>query len=715
MTMKKIALIFFAVLSFGYFANAQNVNFDKTRRGPDPNGVYTISLEAYVTGNVTVTTSPAPADIILVLDYSTSMEWNMAGGMWNVAAQNQRINILRNAVKDFVKIVQESNGNIATDDRDYYGGHRIAFVLYSGGGNNRTSVYESNKTVGSQGNYTVPSGLSLNSLLKVEDLTTTEPTGTGNSYVAATVKYNGDSSAGGLLSPNTSRGTWPGDAMEEANSILSGVDYSKAPDRSRIVVFFTDGEPSSNDQGTKCITQSNSIKLSETYGATVYSVGLFETKTSADYITTFLSYTSSDYTDKTQYYPNGTAPSGGWVNVSNSKSIVVSTADALKNVFSDIAHASTPDVSAASSSSVLIDIVSTSFKIPTNTDLGSVTVYQVPNTQSEPGIPVFPPRPEDDEDLADAGWTDITGIVTLVTDKNTGEVSVTGFDYGENFCGWDASWKNEQGETVGHAHGSKLVLEIPIMADVNAVGGPNVATNAPGSQLIIKDKDEKVVSTHEFISPVISLPVNIHIMKDGLKAGESAKFTIYRTTLPITASSQWDYVSSVFVTNGESSATETVTVNSNNEILLTDEEKEAAGTFSSLTDPITYVRGLPSAIKVQQDDATATLAYVYKIVEEPWGWTYSFQKATGYGVLSKDEATGAITAGPKTISDKDSVTSDMFVSNPIIFNNNRETGVDKRVRNAESKATNIFQPKSGSTTSGVIIYDDSKTNTGTGR
>ena len=199
-------------------------------------------------------------------------------------------------------------------------------------------------------------------------------------------------------------------------------------------------------------------------------------------------------------------------------------------------------------------------------------------------------------------------------------------------------------------------------------------------------------------------------MKDGLKEGESAKFKILRTTLPVTENSEWDYVTSIFVTNGESSPKYTVTVNSNNEILLTDEEKEEAGTYSDLTNPITYVRGLPSAIKVQQEEATSVIEYVYKIVEEPWGWTYSFQKATGYGVLSRNETTGTITAGPKTISDKDSVTSDMFVSNPIIFNNSRETDVDQRVRNAESKATNIFKG-----TTGTIIYDDSKKNTGTGR
>jgi len=222
------------------------------------------------------------------------------------------------------------------------------------------------------------------------------------------------------------------------------------------------------------------------------------------------------------------------------------------------------------------------------------------------------------------------------------------------------------------------------------VGGPDIATNAPGSKLIIKDKDGKVVSEHEFISPAISLPVNLHIMKKDLKAGESAKFTIRRTTLPITSTSVWTYVSSVFVTNGESSAFE--------------EYENEDGTTTSY--PVTYVRGLPSVI---QGTDGSHLEYVYKIEEDSWGWTYEFQKATGIGAISVDEQTGMVTTGPIEITDKNAIYSNKFTENPIVIWNNRETNVDYRVRNAESKATNIFQ------NGGTVIYVDSKKNTGTGR
>jgi len=41
--------------------------------GPDANGNYTLTLESFVTGEVTITESQVPADIVLVLDYSSSM------------------------------------------------------------------------------------------------------------------------------------------------------------------------------------------------------------------------------------------------------------------------------------------------------------------------------------------------------------------------------------------------------------------------------------------------------------------------------------------------------------------------------------------------------------------------------------------------------------------------------------------------------------------
>lgn len=671
--MKKIfSLVFASIFAFSLTAFAQddNVRFDKTIKGPDSKGVYTISLEAYVTGAVTVTESPAPADIVLVLDRSGSMAWSLGGSSSNVAAQNQRINILKNAVRGFVETVQASNNKIAAADKDTFGGHRIAIVWFSS---------------------SVSTGTGLNQFINVENLTTQAASGTGYNYSAARVNYNNTN----LLNVSANGGTETDDAMVGAQNVLNGVSYPADSKRTRVVVFFTDGQPGNGQSGDNwmgqqhdlqtangCINTANTIKNSTKYGATIYSVGLFnKADGTKDATTTYLSYTSSDYTDKTEMPANNNA---NFVPVSNVYSIVVSSADGLANVFNNIANSSTPNTSAASSSSVLVDIVSTSFEIQADADLGNAKVYQVENVQTSNANLVWEAR---------SGWEDITNKqgISFVSNPSTGTVSVSGFDYGAEWCGWDASWENESGVRVGKAHGSKLVLEIPIMANEDALGGPDIATNGPGSKLTIKDKDGKTVSEHEFVSPVISLPVNIHIMKKGLKAGESAKFTIRRTTLPITNSSVWDYVSSVFVTNGSPSKFE--------------DFEEADGTVSSY--PVTYVRGLPSV--VQGGSSGEHIEYVYRIDEEDWGWNYDFVKVTGEGIVSVNEETNVVTTGPITISDKDAVYSNKFVGNPIVFWNNREANADSKVRNAESKATNIFS------NGGTVIYVDSKKNTGTGR
>lgn len=671
--MKKIINFVFAfVFAFSWTAVAQesNVNFSKDRRGPDDNGVYTIFLDAYVTGNVTVSETPAPADIVLVLDRSGSMAYSLTGQQYNVSAQNQRINILKTAVKGFVDSVKESNTKIKAEDKDSFGGHRIAFIWFSGSVLNDTGY---------------------NQFINAENMTTSNASGSGNNYRAAQVVYNNNN----LLRATASGGTETDDAMTAAKNLLDGVNYPSGSSRSRVVVFFTDGQPGNGQSGDNwmstthdlqtangCINAAHDIKTSTEYGATIYSVGLFQkAEGTRDATTTYLSYTSSDYDDKTAMPANN---ANNFVAVSGDKSIVVGSADALANVFKNIANASTPNTSAASSSSVLVDIVATSFQIQDDANLGEARVYQVENIQTNAtSLPVWEERTQ---------WEDITEKegITFVSDPETGEVSVSGFPYGEEWCGWDASYVNDSGVRVGKAHGSKLVLEIPIMAAENAVGGPDIATNAPGSKLTIKDKDGKVVSEHEFISPAISLPVNIHIMKKDLKAGESAKFTIRRTTLPITSESVWTYVSSVFVTNGEPSAFEE----------FTNED----GTTTSY--PVTYVRGLPSVI---QGTDGSHLEYVYKIEEDSWGWTYEFQKATGIGAISVNEETGTVTTGPIEITDKNAIYSNKFTENPIVIWNNRETNVDYRVRNAESKATNIFQ------NGGTVIYVDSKKNTGTGR
>ena len=179
--------------------------------------------------------------------------------------------------------------------------------------------------------------------------------------------------------------------------------------------------------------------------------------------------------------------------------------------------------------------------------------------------------------------------VALSTDESGDPViKVTGFDYSNNWCGIKTSG------TTQTVQGHKVMILIPIEMNPDAVGGPNVATNGPGSGIYVNEDDTETLI--DFDSPTISLPVNIHIVKNGLRPGESAKFKIMRTTLPVSNESEWEYVTSVFVTNGEHTFI-----------------------YEPTGAPVTYVRGLPSTKLVEGKQ----VGLVYRVEEEPWRWSYN--------------------------------------------------------------------------------------------
>lgn len=543
-----------SAIFFGSVALAQSTSgmrINKMVSGPNEDGVFTLNLEAYATGSITVETKPA--DIVLILDKSGSMAYNMSGSQTsNVAAQNQRINILKNAVKEFVDNVNSTNETIKEEYKDAYGGHRIAFVWFSGEIDEDKSETETywdwsgfipqqrtryTKIVSKDEIYDKIQG--LNVFQNVENLTTSAASGNGNGYRSARVLLNGNN----LLGVTADGGTKSDFGMRKAQEIFSSQDYSDKENRSRLVVFFTDGDPgmagmweTNNENLTAyvddtwntadgCISAANDIKNSSDYSATVYSVGLFSKPSgTADRTTTYLSYTSSDFTDKTQM------PRSGWIPVSNNKSILVSSAHDLYNIFSSISENTS---NAASASSVLVDIVASNFRIPTTANLGSVKVWEVPCTQqTATSFISFPSKYGSDGTTL--LWTDITNDPAITLDKTKqaqGEISVTGFDYGAKWCGWDAS--------SGTAHGSKLVLEIPISVNDDIVGGPSLETNLPGSKITVKDSDNNIIEELEFISPVVKVPVTIWIKKEGLLSStknsavqgheDNAVFTIRKT------------------------------------------------------------------------------------------------------------------------------------------------------------------------------------------
>ena len=251
------------------------------------------------------------------------------------------------------------------------------------------------------------------------------------------------------------------------------------------------------------------------------------------------------------------------------------------------------------------------------------------------------------------------------------KITVDGFDYSNLWCG---PVKDEHGN-VTSINGFKVIILIPVEMNPDAVGGPNVATNAAGSGIYIDPDDDEPHVT--FDSPTVSLPVNVHISKKGLNPGESAKFMIYRAEIPVDAQGKelevwdpeddiaeadWEYVSTIFVTNSPNT------------------KKDQKG------NPMVKVKGMPATVQVGEDPDTGKpiqRGVVYRITEESWSWSY-------------EEDPDAESSGPQyTVTSK--------VDNPFLFENKKKTDIEMKVRHAESKATNIFK-------SGVKEgqYDDSK-------
>ena len=637
--MKKILSILVILAGFSALAPASfaqdstggQVWSDKQISKPDENGVYTISLEAFVTGSKVTTETLVPMDIVLCLAYNNSL--------LGYGAES-----LRKSVATFINIIQEKD--IVKDETGQPTGDRVGYRI----------------AIDYYGVKSLPDGVPSDAINTLHPVSMYDAQVSGNDGI---VTYNGSNDIF-PRSKNHMNGQEKANAgLDRAYDILygPGAEIQDNP----VVVFFTNGTPgaqSGSGWNGGQDTQQAILAMEEAYpikenGATVIAVGLYDSP-GPDNMTDWLYLTSSDYVDEddTPLAPPEVFPRSTPHQVTGVNSIIGSVNE-LVNIFSAIASSIGGDYNIGSASSALIDIVSSSFTVSTSADLGQTKVYRVPCNDDQPHLVKHSFNDAAKEELDVVATQEALDAITdqarrektviLTVDDETGEVVVSGFDYGANWCGWESNTTTgEEGP-----HGYKILLEIPVTANVDAVGGPNVHTNADGSGLIIRDEEgNQVGDMIEFNSPQVSLPVNIYVTKTGLQPGESAKFMIERAyidmDLPPTPDEyddlDWKYVTTIFVTN--------------------DGEHET----------ITKIRGLPSEGKDEND---VKWGFLYRISEEGWSWTYSSNTDPQF-------------------------TDTSHVDNPFTFENEKQEDVEYKIRNAESKVTNIFN---GSATQ---VYVDSK-------
>ena len=236
-------------------------------------GTYTITLEAYATGTTTTITETraVPLDIVLVLDQSGSM------------SNSGYIKPLKNAVTSFVNTISKNANDNKVD-------HRIALVGYA-------SRYDSNTRW-------VNTGLFIDGTLynyQQQGSSTQTSRLTAQNYKDALVSVNdanGNVTNSITTAINNIQGngaTYMNYGMIMANGVFQNNPIEEGSDRKRIVVVFTDGEPgqSGYDETIANATLEEGYKTKNTYGATVYTVGLYSN--ASNNVTNFMNYLSSNY------------------------------------------------------------------------------------------------------------------------------------------------------------------------------------------------------------------------------------------------------------------------------------------------------------------------------------------------------------------------------------------------------------------------------------
>lgn len=263
------------------------------------------------TSNSTVTVT-TPLDIVMVLDASGSMDDPMGGGD---PTKPKRIDALESAASSFIDTIAKQNEGIEGVDRQ----HKVAIVKFAG----KKSSKIGNDTY-RDGGYT------YNYTQVMKDLTDCS----GGNVKALKDRIAEIDPAGATRADN---------GLQLAEGITS-----RRADAKKIVVFFTDGTPTSLKKfdasvANDAVTAAKNMKDSK---ATVYTIGIFD---GADPSAGIQDSGKSQKENKfmqavSSNYPNATAWDTHGARAENADYYKSATnAEELKKVFDDISQAITSE------------------------------------------------------------------------------------------------------------------------------------------------------------------------------------------------------------------------------------------------------------------------------------------------------------------------------------------------------------------------------------
>ena len=491
----KFITIGIALLAGTVAANAQTWNTEggvstaKTVSAPDENGLYTITLETYATGESSITETGIPVDIVLVLDVSGSMSANMTS--YTYTARNSASYSWNNYTSTYYYQHTDGQYYAVVRERPYVGNQR-RYRLYYDVGNTRyylsgTGVTTTAPTDVTGAGTTIWTGVLYNrssntqskiaalkaavtafvnevhnnSLYDTKGRLRDTPLDNQISIVKFAADrycnangqsmgepYTFDGQYADVITPGNHRGAKNNNtynytevykgftdvstnagvtalstaAINEGGATAADFGMQKAiyllqtvqnRASNKVVVMFTDGEPN-HSRGWDSTVASTTINLAHdiktTYGATVFTVGVFESISSD--LENYMHYTSSNYPDATGMGNPGSGSDKGYYQNASS-------AD-LASIFKDIASSASLSDATVNASTQIRDVVSNSFVIPEGASADDVTIYTMDVTEDGTGW---------ENQQTPAG---VTAVIKKATGSDGVEremLSVEGFDF----------------------------------------------------------------------------------------------------------------------------------------------------------------------------------------------------------------------------------------------------------------------------------------------
>ena len=481
---------------------------------------YLLTIEAYATGKVHITTGerPVPADIALVLDLSLSMNSDMISG-YSAVSYTRNDDAYSNRSGLLVKVNgQYYSVNIVRSGNPY--SYTYTYRYTGANGQVTATSSETNGSPPSWSFYKASTVSRLEALKTaansfIDSIETKANADDGVDHRIAVVTYSDTASI--ISGSQTDNGAFVNvqnnvtgiNTLQSAISGLTALRYTRSdlglqkavdilrkipPDteeqRNRIVVFFTDGAPASSGDGSfqaavanPAIANAKTLKTALSAsgcGATVYSIGIFDGANpttpigSASNENKFMHFVSSNYPDAVSMTAYGSGSNEGYYlsasDTAGLNSIFQSISESIQTGGADVELDAT---------AIVRDVIAPYFKLPEGVSNISLFTSTANASTGE--------------------WEQresFNGGVSISEDRKT--IDVTGFDYAENYY---AAIETD-GEITGYT-GKKLIIEIPIEYIPGSCFGGTVPTNKGVSGVYTDDNLVKALPM-----PTVDIPVN---------------------------------------------------------------------------------------------------------------------------------------------------------------------------------------------------------------